>query len=101
MNSVKTITTTTALVLALSGYAFAQSTGSGVVVSSGGVVDTVPSAVNRAPSAVNRAPSAVEAAPSAVESAGSAVESSGSSNTSRRRLYYQYSSPGYGVPFSK
>ena len=100
MNSVKTITTTTALVLALSGYAFAQ--GTGVVVSSGGVVDTVPSAVNRVPSAVNRAPSAVEAAPSAVESAGSAVESSGSSNTTRRsRPYYRYVSPGFGVPVSR
>jgi hypothetical protein len=88
MNSVKTIATTAAFVLVLSGYAFAQSTRRGVsvqstrdtvIVSSGGVVDTIPSAVNRVPSAVNRVPSAVNSASSAVESASSAVESSGSS----------------------
>jgi hypothetical protein len=87
MNSIKTIATTAAFVLALSGYAFAQSTRRGVpmqsnrgavIVSSGGVVDTIPSAVNRVPSAVNRVPSAVNSAPSA-------VESSGSSNTTRSR----------------
>ena len=72
MNTVKTIATTTAFVLALSGSAFAQLTGGGVVKSSGGVVDTVPSAVNRVPSAVNRAPSAVESSTGAVESSRSA-----------------------------
>jgi hypothetical protein len=76
MNSVKTITTAAAFVLALSGYAFAQFPRSSVIISSGGVVDTIPGAVNRVPSAVDRVPSAVEAAPSA-------VESSGSSNTTR------------------
>ena len=72
MISIKTITTTTAFVLALSGCAFAQSSRSGGVIrSSGGVNDTVPSAVNRVPSTVDRVPSAVDAAPSAVEAAGS------------------------------
>ncbi len=66
MNSVKTIATTTAVVLALSGYALAQGTlrDGGAVDSSRGAVNSAPSAVNRAPSAVNRAPSAVNSAPS-------------------------------------
>ena len=92
MNSVKTITTTAAFVLALSGYAFAQSTRRGVpvqsnrgavIISSGGVVDTVPSAVNRVPSAVNRAPSAVESATSAVESSRSANDTQSGSTSGR------------------
>jgi hypothetical protein len=73
MNSTKTITTTVAFVLALSGYALAQDTLStsgtgGAVDSSRGAVGSVPSAANRAPSAVNSAPSAVDRAPSAVDS---------------------------------
>jgi hypothetical protein len=74
MNSIRTITTTVAFAIAVSGSAFAQrnldadrangATGGGAVESSRG-------AVNSAPSAVQSAPSAVEAAPSAVEAAGS------------------------------
>jgi hypothetical protein len=65
MKSIKTITTTLACVLALSGYASAQGT-----LGDGGA-----SGMARG-SAVQSAPSAVEAAPSAVQSSKGAVESS-------------------------
>jgi hypothetical protein len=80
MRCVKTITTTAALVLALSNYALAQgsldagSTG-GAVGSSKGAVNSTLGTVDRVPSAVNRVPSAVNAAPSAVDSARGAVGS--------------------------
>jgi hypothetical protein len=70
---IKKLATTTAVTLALSGYASAQgtldaaSTG-GAVGASRSVVNSVPSVLNRVPSAVN-APSAVDAASSAVETA--------------------------------
>ena len=92
MNSVKTIATTAAFVLVLSGTAFAQNTRSGIVKSSGGVVDTVPSAVNRVPSAVNRAPSAVESAPSAVESSGTGSGFSSRSSNAGQSGYVDESS---------
>jgi hypothetical protein len=85
MKSVKTITTTAAFMLALSGYALAQ--GSPTDSRKGGAVDSTKSAVESAPSAVDRAPSAVTRAPGAVESAPSAVESpttgSGSPNATQ------------------
>jgi hypothetical protein len=69
MKSVKTITTTAAVVLALSGHSFAQGTlGNNGTSAAGG-------------SAVESAPSAVEAAPSAVESSRGAVDSSPSSGS--------------------
>jgi hypothetical protein len=72
MKSIKTITTTAAFVLALSGYAFAQ----GTLGDSGTSGAAHGSAVESSTGAVGTAPSAVESAPSAVETAPSAVESS-------------------------
>ena len=89
MNSVKTIATTAAFVLALSDYALAQTTlrrSSTDTPPDGGAVDSSRGAVNSARGAVNAAPSAVDRAPSAVERAPSAVEQSsrgGSSGSSR------------------
>ena len=74
MNSVKTITTTAAFVLALSSNAFAQ--GALSANRSGGAVDSSRGAVNSVPSAVDSVPSAVDSVPSAVDSARSAVEAS-------------------------
>jgi len=70
MKSLKTITTTAAFVLALSGYASAQGT-----LGDGGTSGTARG------SAVQSAPSAVEAAPSAVQSSKGAVESSPTSGS--------------------
>ena len=85
MKSVKTITTTAAFMLALSGYALAQ--GSPTDSGSRGAVDSTRSAVKTAPSAVDRAPSAVTRAPSALDSVPSAVDSpttgSGSPNATQ------------------
>jgi hypothetical protein len=70
MKSVKTITTTAAFVLVLSGYASAQGT-----LGDGGTSGAAHG------SAVESAPSAVEAAPSAVQSSKGAVESSPTSGS--------------------
>jgi hypothetical protein len=70
MKPVKTIATTAAFVLALSGYAFAQ----------GSLGDSGTSGAARG-SAVQSAPSAVESSKGAVESSKGAVESSPSSGS--------------------
>jgi hypothetical protein len=96
MNSVKTIATTAAFVLALAGCALAQGTLD--AKGSGGAVESSKSAVNSAPSAVNSAPSAVNSAPSAANSARSAVESTTPPSGSSDALQ-SGNTPGADKPF--